>query len=228
MIDRIGLLQSILTAPKPTLPAQESARPTTSRAPFTQPSAPGDHPLLEIAQRSFRLALLEALDKIPVPSKPVPDQRPAAPTAVVPPAAAQPAPPPLPPVGTEFPSPRSIDERAVIQRTAEHAAIDPAFLRALRRAENGGPGREFGVLSVPAPTYEDQARVAAESIRRNIERFEQSGGTATDSSGRYTKEFIEFFSSRYAPVGAANDLTRLNRHHAGNLVRLYAQAAPKE
>jgi hypothetical protein len=29
-------------------------------------------------------------------------------------------------------------------------------------------------------------------------------------------------------VGAANDPTRLNRHHAGNLVRLYAQAAPKE
>jgi hypothetical protein len=101
------------------------------------------------------------------------------------------------------------------------------LLRALRRAENGGPGREFGVLSVPAPTYGAQARVAAESIRRSAERFERTGRSAVDpTTGRYTTGFIEFFSRRYAPVGAANDPTGLNRYHARNLIRLYAQNAP--
>jgi hypothetical protein len=104
--------------------------------------------------------------------------------------------------------------------------VDPRFLGALRRAENGGPGREFGVLSVSAPTYEDQVRLAAASIPRNVERFEASGRVAIDpATGRYSEEFIRFFSNRYAPVGAANDPAGLNQYHARNLVRLYAQAA---
>jgi hypothetical protein len=117
------------------------------------------------------------------------------------------------------------DENAVIRKTAERAGIDARFLQALRRTENGGPGREFGVLSVPAPTYEDQARVAANTVRRNIERFEkQTGLPAVDAATNgYTEDFIRFFSNRYAPIGAANDPTGLNRHHTRNLVRFYAQ-----
>jgi hypothetical protein len=42
-------------------------------------------------------------------------------------------------------------------------------------------------------------------------------------TGRYTDEFMRFFSGRYAPVGAANDPGGLNRHHAGNLLRLDAR-----
>jgi hypothetical protein len=131
---------------------------------------------------------------------------------------------PLPPAGA---APRLTpgEERATIGAAAARAAIDPQFLQALRRAENGGPGREFGVLSVPAPTYEDQARVAAESVRRSLERFEATGRQAVDpATGRYTEAFIRFFSHRYAPVGAANDPTNLNQHHARNLIRLYADA----
>jgi hypothetical protein len=114
----------------------------------------------------------------------------------------------------------------LIRDAASRASVDPRFLGALRRAENGGPGREFGVLSVPAPTYEDQVRLAAASIRRNVERFEATGRVAVDPAiGRYSEEFIRFFSNRYAPVGAANDPTGLNQHHARNLIRLYAQAS---
>jgi hypothetical protein len=119
------------------------------------------------------------------------------------------------------------DERAVIEQMARRSTIDARFLEAIRRVENGGPGREFGVVSVSAPTYQDQARVAAETVRRNVERFEQTGKSAVDlASGRYTEEFVRFFSSRYAPVGAANDPTNLNRYHARNLIRLYAKVAP--
>jgi hypothetical protein len=116
-------------------------------------------------------------------------------------------------------------EKVLIRDAASRAAVDPRFLGALRRAENGGPGREFGVLSVSAPTYEDQVRLAAASIRRNVERFEATGRAAIDpATGRYSEEFIRFFSNRYAPVGAANDPNGLNQHHARNLLRLYAQA----
>jgi hypothetical protein len=66
-------------------------------------------------------------------------------------------------------------EKVLIRDAASRAAVDPRFLGALRRAENGGPGREFGVLSVSAPTYENQVRLAAASIRRNVERFEATG-----------------------------------------------------
>lgn len=113
-------------------------------------------------------------------------------------------------------------EAGVIRGIAEQAGIQPQFLQALRRTEAGGPGREFGVLSVPAPTYQDQARVAAETVQRNIGRFAQVGQPATDpTSGRYTEEFIRFFSKRYAPIGAENDPQGLNRNHAENLLRFY-------
>jgi hypothetical protein len=230
MIDRISALATALGT-NPT----DGAAGTPRR----------DDAVVDIAQRSFRVALLEALqrkaahpsiDATVVSPPPLPPASPVAPTPDEPSiatttpetmtqatsvyAAATPA-PSRSIVATPM---SSAEERRIIDRTAEGAGIDPAFLQALRRAENGGPGREFGVLSVPAPTYQEQARVAAESIRRNVERFAERGGQAVDPTGRYTPDFIAFFSSRYAPVGAANDPRGLNRHHARNLLRLYTEA----
>ena len=147
-----------------------------------------------------------------------------------------PAPPPLPPIFEALPGlsdrpervpPAALppDEARLIQESAEQVGIDPDFLRALRKVENGGPGREFGVLSVPAPTYEDQARIAAETVQKNIERFRKQGGQPIDpATGRYTEEFIRFFSGRYAPIDASNDPRGLNRFHASNLIRLYLKS----
>lgn len=190
-----------------------------------------DDQLAALLERSFHVALLEALSQIP--------EQPGHPQAL--PASKAPTVPVQPPgnpvdaralqkqsrVADPAPiAPAATPEKALIRGAASRAAVDPRFLGALRRAENGGPGREFGVLSVPAPTYEDQARLAAASIRRNVERFEATGRAAIDpATGRYTEEFIRFFSNRYAPVGAANDPSGLNRHHARNLIRLYAQAS---
>jgi hypothetical protein len=208
------------------------------------PMAPADDGIAGVLQRSFSVALLDALKRAAKPPAPKPD--------VVPAGA-----PPLPPLLGAFasaghrgthavaddpgvaaraperaaaPSAPPADEASHIHAAAARAGVDERFLHALRRTENGGPGREFGVLSVPAPTYDDQARVAAESVRRSIERFTaRTGRSATDPvTGRYTEEFVRFFSSRWAPVGAANDPTGLNRHHAQNLVRLYAKVAAKD
>lgn len=191
----------------------------------TRPTASPDDGLSEAVRRSFRLTLLEALRRAPRPEA-GPAAAPSLPGAAPPlsagdgveaPADAGPAP------GTPG------DVTAVIKETAGRAGIDGRFLQALRRVENGGAGREFGVLSVPAPTYEDQARVAAESVRRNVERFERATGRdAVDPvSGQYTEEFIRFFSTRWAPIGADNDPTGLNRYHARNLIRIYAQLNPQ-
>jgi hypothetical protein len=229
MIDRIDTLADVL----------RTKRTATGGA--TGPGR-GDDPVGEVAQRSFRLALLQALERKAAPSPPdvatvSPPLPPAAtpehsgvasaPAATVAQAITAYASSPSSPRVAAFPtSPTAAEERRMIDEAAARAGVDPAFLHALRRVENGGPGREFGVLSVPAPTYGNQARVAAESIRRNVARFTERGGTAVDAvTGRYTPEFIAFFSSRYAPVGAANDPRNLNRHHTRNLLRLYTDAA---
>jgi len=204
-------------------------REAAARVLTTLSSKPtADESLGSLLEDAFSVALVDALSRIPatLPRPPVLEA-------------------PRPPVGNSsstrgapgeasalpIPAPASTlpsSEAERIKAAAARAAIDPRFLQALRRAENGRPGREFGVLSVSAPTYADQARWAAASIRRNIERFEAGGGTAVDpATGRYSEDFIRFFSNRYAPVGAANDPTGLNQHHARNLIRLYGQIASR-
>jgi hypothetical protein len=176
--------------------------------------------LSDIFRASLRLNALDALGRLAVVSPPV--AAPPAPAATGTGQEPVTGPPLASPVGVPSHRPAAEDEEAVITGTARRAGIDPDFLRAIRRVENGGPGREFGVLSVPAPTYHDQARVAAETVRRTIARYEGTGRRAVDpASQRYTPEFIRFFSSRYAPLGAANDPTGLNRFHTRNLLRVY-------
>jgi hypothetical protein len=213
-------------AVEPIDPASRLDREAAARVLATL-SAKGtaDDQLASLLERSFHVAILDALSQMPEK----PGQSPATPPPKVSAAPAQTSSSPVdarplqsPPGSTGVPA----AEQVLIRDAASRAAVDPRFLGALRRAENGGPGREFGVLSVPAPTYEDQVRLAAASIRRNVERFEATGRAAIDpATGRYSEEFIRFFSNRYAPVGAANDPTGLNQHHARNLIRLYAQAA---
>ena len=172
--------------------------------------------LLQLAGLSFREVVTEALlNRDATASEvtsPIPSQ-----TAEAPPVASTPQ-----AEARGLP----VREAAVIAREADRAGVDPSLLVALRRAESGGPGREFGIRSVPATGLEAQARVAANTIRNNIERFEREGGRAVDSaSGQYTNDFLRFLSSRYAPVGAENDPAGLNRFHATNLIAFYQKAS---
>ena len=208
----------------PVDPARRLEREAAARVLATL-SAKGtaDDQLAALLERSFHAALLDALSQMPERA----GQFPPPPKVATVPAQTSSGPADgRPPQNQQGSASVPAAEKVLIKDAASRAAVDPRFLGALRRAENGGPGREFGVLSVSAPTYEDQVRLAAASIRRNVERFEASGRVAVDpATGRYSEEFIRFFSNRYAPVGAANDPTGLNQHHARNLIRLYAQAA---
>ena len=183
-----------------------------------KPAAPGEGDQLgALLSDQLRLTILEALARRPELSPGAPAPPPGVFGAT--PRAGEPN-ESVPASGIVRP-----DEGDVITEFAREAGIDPDFLKSLRRVENGGPGREFGVLSIPAPTYHDQARVAAESVKRNLERFRREGGEPIDpATGRYTSGFIRFFSSRYAPIGASNDPRGLNRFHAGNLIRAYLKS----
>lgn len=116
----------------------------------------------------------------------------------------------------------SQDDIDAIFRYANYYDIDARFLGAIRKAENGGPGREFGILSVPAPDLDSQARVAAQTVKNNLTRFEnQTGLSPFDSTGRYSDAFVEFLGARYAPVGAGNDPLGLNTYWVGNVESYY-------
>jgi len=102
------------------------------------------------------------------------------------------------------------EDLAILSRVAQEYGLQGQarrLLYAIRIVENGGPGREMGVLVPAAMRYggdharslELQARWAAGTIRR-----------------RYTGD-LEAFAARWAPVGAANDPTGLNRHWLANV-----------
>lgn len=103
------------------------------------------------------------------------------------------------------------------------------LLWALRQTENGGPGKEMGILVPEANTLEEQIAWAGGTIRKNVVRYEkQFEKSARDSDGMFTDDFLKFFSNRYAPVeGATNDPTGLNRYHYRNLKFFYTSWVSK-
>jgi hypothetical protein len=241
MIDRVGRDQFLAAIARGGSSPRDGSAPTRAKEPPGHP-APYLAVLLDALRThdggepdglgamfgtSLRLAAMDAVGRLAVaPAPPAAAVAPPVTAATVTPAerqgtAAEPPAASPPPAPARRARPMPAHEETVIKATAQRAGIDPDFLRAIRRVENGRPGREFGVLSVPAPTYRDQAKVAAETVRRTIGRFERTGRQAVDAAGRYTADFIRFFSNRYAPVGAANDPTNLNSHHSRNLLRVY-------
>lgn len=120
-------------------------------------------------------------------------------------------------IGTFLPE----GEDQLIFTVAESRGVDARLLAAIRKAENGGPGREFGVLSVPAKDYYAQASIAANSIANNVERYESGTGQSARSDGRLTRDFIAFMGARWAPVGAQNDPTGLNQNWVDNVTTWY-------
>ena len=92
-----------------------------------------------------------------------------------------------------------------------------AIVFAIRKAENGRSGLEFGVLhprclalikAHPERSLRIQAGWAAATVRKNYDRWCLAGRQG---------EFIVFLGNRYCPVGADNDPMGLNKHWIANV-----------
>ena len=89
------------------------------------------------------------------------------------------------------------------------------YVAAIRYAENGGKGREYGILHKRVkPTYRSQAGWCAATVQKSYDRWVKAG-----SKG----EFVVFLGNRYCPVGADNDPDGLNKHWIGNVRKFHAR-----
>jgi hypothetical protein len=89
------------------------------------------------------------------------------------------------------------------------------YVSAIRYAENGGKGREYGILHPRVkPTYRSQAGWCAATVQKNYDRWVKAGKRG---------EFVVFLGNRYCPVGADNDPNGLNKHWIGNVRKFHAR-----
>jgi hypothetical protein len=94
----------------------------------------------------------------------------------------------------------------------EFYPVNPyALLLAIREAERGRKGFEFGIVAVKGTDLRTQAEWACATVKKNFERFRASG----------EKDFIAFLGKRWAPIGAENDPKGLNRFWADNVRFFY-------
>ena len=100
------------------------------------------------------------------------------------------------------------DAVAVNIRTELRSELAP-IVAAIRYAENGRKGREYGILHKRVgPTYRSQAGWCAATVQKNYDRWEKAGAKG---------EFVVYLGNRYCPVGAKNDPNGLNRHWIKNV-----------
>lgn len=120
------------------------------------------------------------------------------------------------------------DEEALIRIAAAKYGLDWHLIAAIRKAENGGSGREFGVLGVKAPTYAAQLEVCCQTVRHRLVQYD-GGDQALDlhqtPDGKeivvYHREFITWFGGIWAPEDASNDRNSLNRNWSRNVSYWY-------
>ena len=116
-------------------------------------------------------------------------------------------------------------EQVTIFRTAAEVGVPACFLAAIRMAENGRAGNEFGVLSdSTVDTYDEECRTAALSIRNNQYRFAVrfKEWPIDASTGGLSEAFTKFMAARWAPVGTENDPGNLNKNWPGNVWAYYS------
>ena len=106
------------------------------------------------------------------------------------------------------------DAIAVNVRTECVATLAP-IVAAIRYAENGGAGREYGILHPRVkPTYRSQAGWCAATVQKNYDRWVKAG-----SKG----EYIAYLGAVYCPIGVDNDPTGLNKHWIKNVTTFSKQ-----
>jgi len=135
---------------------------------------------------------------------------------------AHPAPPlPIPGPGSALVRLPERERRVALSAAARNGLTvwETEVLVGIRLVENGGKGREFGVLDPRALDrgIDVQAGWAAATVRRNRDRFVTATGRRpeADKAG-----YVTFLAARYCPLGAGNDPGGLNRNWRGNMLRI--------
>lgn len=93
-----------------------------------------------------------------------------------------------------------------------------ALLLAIREAEKGRKGFEFGVVSAKDSDLKTQCRLACETVKNHLARFQAQSGE---------EDFIAFLGKSYAPLGAENDPHNLNRNWVKNVKWFYERFAKR-
>jgi len=97
-----------------------------------------------------------------------------------------------------------------------HTKLAP-LVAAIRYAENGAEGREYGILHPDVdPTYRSQAGWCAATVQKNWDRYEQHGGDTED-----IQEYINFLGNVYCPLDDSRDVTGLNQYWQKNVTTFY-------
>jgi len=111
-------------------------------------------------------------------------------------------------------------EWTLIFESATAAGVDPYAVAAIRVAENGSPGRDFGVLAVDAPDYAAQLRVTCTTLRH---RISEHGSSLFEYKRRLclTRGFVVWFRKIWAPDDVANDPQHLNENWVDNFWNTY-------
>lgn len=89
-------------------------------------------------------------------------------------------------------------------------------LAAVRYAENGRAGREYGVLHPKAlgECYRTQAGWSAATIQKQFDRYVKAGGKPDDVAA-----YLISLRNRYCPIGSHNDPTNLNENWLRNVTK---------
>ena len=129
-------------------------------------------------------------------------------------------------------------EETIINYHANRIGVDPKLLMAIRKAENGGDGVEFGILSGGAryekdkgysdangvfceydSEFEKQCCWAGHTIKKRKVEFDS---LSSDKKSGYL-DLIDYIGNTYCPVGAENDPAGLNKNWKKNVGRFYRE-----
>jgi len=104
---------------------------------------------------------------------------------------------------------RKFEQAVKVNIRPELQSLLAPIVAAIRFAENGGKGREYGILHDRCePTYRSQVGWCAATVQKTYDRW-----TALGMPG----EFVCHLGARYCPIGADNDPTGLNKNWVSNV-----------
>jgi hypothetical protein len=119
------------------------------------------------------------------------------------------------------------NELPLIITAANKYNVDPRFIQAIRAQENGGEGKQFGVLD-GALTYQQQLDECCATVAHRLESYPANPimrcyGASGRSRVRYNPSFVSYFASIWAPLRVKNDPTNLNANWYHGVSSFYAK-----